>query len=77
VIDVDDADGYEDQPAAEVEAAREQRIQIGLLDLDFPSVIGRRDGVLDFELGVEAQLLGEVVPDVQNQAAQIDDGLPG
>jgi hypothetical protein len=63
VIHVDDADRHQDQAGTQVQAAAEQAVDVGLLDLDLAGVIGRRDGVLDLDLGVEADAVGEVVAD--------------
>src|SRR5207237_675861 len=55
VVDVDDADGHEDEPAAQVDLLAQEAVEIGLLDLDLALVGGRADGVLDFDFRVEAE----------------------
>src|SRR5262249_22098745 len=65
VIDVDDAGGDDDDAGAEVERLPREVVEERLLDLELALVIRRGDRVLDLELAVEAQLLGEVVADVE------------
>ncbi len=76
VIHVDDPDRHDDEAGAQVEVPREETVEVGLLDLELPLVVRRRDGVLDLQLRIETDPLVEVVADEQNQAAQIDDRRP-
>ena len=74
VIDVHDPDRDDEQADAKVERAPPEVVEERLLDFDLALIAGRRDRVLDFQLGVEAESLGEVVADEQNEAAEIDRG---
>ena len=73
MIDVDDPDRHDDEAGAQVEAAREEAVEVGLLDLDLALRRSTSDRVLDLELRVEAEALGEVVADEQHEPAQVDD----
>src|SRR6266542_1258281 len=73
VVDVDDPDGHQDDAAANVELPVEEPVQVGLLDLDLPAVVGGADRVLDLDLRVEADVLGIVVPEEEDEAPHVHD----
>jgi hypothetical protein len=72
VIDVDNPHRHEEEAAPQIEATTEQAVEVRLLDFDLTPIVGRRDGVLDLHFGIEAYLLGKVVPEVEDQPAQVD-----
>ncbi|MCA1665800.1 MAG: hypothetical protein LC659_16280 [Myxococcales bacterium] len=76
VIDVDDPHRDDDDARAEVDRLPGEVVEERLLDLELALVGGGRDRMLDLELAVEAQLLREVVADVEDEAAHVDDVRP-
>ena len=71
---VDDADRDEQLAGADVEAPVEQEVEVRLFQLEFALVVAAfDDGVLDLELGDEADAIGEPVGEEQDEAAEVDD----
>ena len=69
---VDDPDGHEHHAGADVEAAREQEVDVGLFQLDLAGLFEACDKrVLEFELADEADALGELVGHEKDEAVEI------
>jgi hypothetical protein len=70
---VDDADRHQHHAGAHVEAAREQKVHIGLFELELALLFASLDErVLDFHLAHEADAIAERVGDQQHEAVEIE-----
>ena len=73
---VDDADRHQQHAGPDVEAAREQEVEIGLLELELAGLLESLDeGVLQLELADEADAVGEPVGDEQHEAVEVELGV--
>ena len=69
---VDDAHGHEQHAGAHVEAARQQEVDVGLLQFQLAGFFEPLDeGVLQFQLADEADPVGEAVRDEQDEAVEV------
>ena len=74
---VDDADGHQHHPGAQVEAAVHHQVEVGLLDRDLAGLFAAFDfdeRVLDLDLRPELDAIGKAVADHQDEAVQVDFG---
>jgi len=73
---VDDANGNEHHPRPDVEGARQQEIEIGLLQRDFsPFLETLDDGVFDLEFPDEPDARREAVRHHQDKPVEVEDGI--
>ena len=73
---VDDADRHQQHPGSEVEAARDQEVEIGLFELELAGFLQALDeGVLQFELADEADAVREPVGEQQDEAVEVELGV--
>ena len=71
---VDDADGHEQLARADVEPAVDEEIEVRLFELELAFLFAAFDDrVLDFELGDEADAIGEAVGEQQHEPAEVDE----
>ena len=74
---VDDAHGHEQHPRAHVEPARDQKVEIGLLDLELAALLEPLDhGVLDLDLTDEAESRTELVREEQDEPVKVEYAVP-
>ena len=71
---VDDADGHQQLACADAEAAVDEEIEVGLLELELAFVFAAFDEcVLDFELRYEPDAVREAVGEQQHEPAEVDE----
>ena len=69
---VDDADGHEHHAGPDVEAARDQEVEIGLFELHLAGLLEALDErVLQFQLAHEPDAGREAVGEEQNEAMKV------
>ena len=65
--------GIEQHARADVERARQQEVDVGLLQLQLARLLEAFDeGVLELELADEADAVGELVRDQQHEAMEVE-----
>ena len=73
---IDDPDRHQQHAGPEVEAARDQEVEIGLLELELAGFLQSFDeGVLQFELADKADAVREPVGDQQHEAVEVELGV--
>ncbi len=70
---VDDADRYQHHPCAHVEAARQQKIDVGLFELELSGFFEPFDQrVLELQLADETDAVAEAMRDQQDEAVKVE-----
>ena len=70
---VDDADGHQHHAGAHVEAARQQEVDVGLLELQLARLFEPLDErVFELELADEPDAIAEAVGDEQHEAMEVE-----
>ena len=73
---VEDADRHEHHAGADVERARQEKVEIRLLELQLAAALEALDErVLQLELADEADAIREPVRDEQHEAVEVDDAV--
>ena len=70
---VEDADGHQEHAGADVEAARQEEVDVGLFELQLPGFLEPFDErVLQFQFAHEADSRRELMRDEQDEAVKIE-----
>lgn len=70
---VDDADRHEQHASPDVKAARQQEVEVGLLQFEFAGLLEPSDQcVLQFQLADEADTVRELMSDEEDEAMEIE-----
>ena len=73
---IDDADRHQEHPGAEVQLAGDEKVDVGLFELELPCLFEPLDkGMLQLELGDEPDPVREAVREQQDEPMKIEPGV--